>query len=80
MYAKLKHNYELAVLLKAKVSPSCQFFILQPPKPYYVRPRRFSTYKTSMAVAVLRLACSVYVTASCITFTRKPLKHYPKKE
>ena len=61
----------LHTLANCKVSPSCQFFILRPPKPYSVRPCRFSAYTTSMAVTVLHLACSLNVTASCITFSRK---------
>ena len=40
-----------------------------PPNPYNVRPWRLSAYTTSIAVTVLRLACSVYVTASRITFS-----------
>ncbi|TNN46006.1 hypothetical protein EYF80_043815 [Liparis tanakae] len=44
-----------------------------PPKPYRVRPCLFSAYTTSMAVTVFLLACSVYVTASRITFSRNTL-------
>ena len=53
-------NFTLSVytLANCTVFPSCQFFILQSPKPYSV-------------AAVLRLACSVYVTPLCITFSRK---------
>lgn len=41
------------------------------PKPYSVRPWRLSAYTTSIAVTVLRFACSVYVTASRMTFSKK---------
>ena len=43
---------------------------IYPPKPYRVLPWRFRAYTTSMAVTVLRRACSVYVTESRMTFSR----------
>ena len=45
--------------------------LIYPPKPYKVRPWRFKAYTTSMAVTVFLFACSVYVTASRMTFSRK---------
>ena len=52
----------------------------QPPKPYRVRPCLFKAYTTSNAVTVLRRACSVYVTASLMTFSRKTCKQQGKTE
>ena len=43
----------------------------QPPNPQRVLPCLLRAYTTSMAVTVLRLACSVQVTASRMTFSRK---------
>lgn len=48
--------------------------ITQPPKPYRVLPCRLRAYTTSMAVTVFLFACSVYVTASRITFSRNTLR------
>ena len=42
------------MFVNSKVSPSCQFLIIRPPKLYSVRPCRFNSYTTSMAVTVMR--------------------------
>ena len=98
MYAKLKHNLELPVLLEAiikiSVFPLTRLLALKflhhvsfhssAPSKAVLRAslsfQRVYNGGRSMAVAVLRLTCSVYITASRITFPRKILRHYPKKE
>ena len=65
MYAKVRHSEELAVLLEAviKISlfPFTRLLTLQ----------FFRHVSSSFFSLQSRLACSVYVTALCITFSRK---------
>jgi len=51
-------------------------WISQPPNPYKVLPYLFKAYTTSIAVTVFLLACSVYVTASLTTFSKKLFNTY----
>ena len=53
---------------------------VQPPNPYRVRPCLLRAQTTSMAVTVFLLACSVQVTASRMTFSRKTSKQDRKKK